>query len=1255
MVVKLRLVFSITILFLSFCGSAQNNYWKHSTARKTDAESQMKRLEVRKGQLFTLNQEDFLKQLKGLSSYKRNHKTLYFPDEDGELKGFNVRETPVLSAELSAKYPAIKSYTGFGMDDKAEKIRFSVSHNGVQAMIVHGNEKGNSFMQKVKGDEYIVYKRDSFNKKEVDFICSTRAEATKKQVASALKPIDDQMLRKFRLAVSATGEYTQYHGGTVADALGAINATITRVNEVFETDLAITLELVANTDSIIFTDAENDPYGGNLSAQAQTVITDGIGSTNFDIGHLFHRDQANGNAGFVGAVCVDNRKASAFASHPDPMGDFFDLDYVAHEMGHQFGANHTWSFESEGTAVQAEPGSGTSIMGYAGIAGADNVAENGDDYFHYWSIVQIADYLETVNCAEEIPLTNNPPIIVPTGNFTIPKSTAFALTGNASDPDAGDVLTYAWEQIDNGIVTQATFGPTNPTGANFRSQIPTVDSVRYFPKLANVLAGNLTQVNPPINSAWETVSEVERDMNFALTVRDNAMGGGQVEADLVRVSVVNSAGPFVVTSQTNGETYTAGAVQQILWDVANTNVVPINTQTVDILLSVDGGATFPTLLASGVANDGEHDIIVPAIPTTTARLMIKASDNIFFAVNSEDFTITESEFVLNFSELEFDVCQPDSVTTSFDYETYLGFDQEVTFSVFSAPANLIVSFTPPMTNVDTTVDMVLSNTENVAEGNHEVVILATSASLSKMVALDLSVSDNDFTDVILTAPIDGLTDASVKVELQWEANPMYTSYELEIATDAGFSNIVETNTQSANTYVPQNLQNETTYFWRVKPINSCGEGNFGTAFSFTTIEFNCANKTTNGFPVEISSIGTPTITSKIAFFEDLNLADLDVNLEIDHTFLSDLVVSLTSPAGTKVVLLSSSCGDSKNVNATFDDDANDFVCGGDPAIEGTVKPLGSLSSFNGESILGEWILEISDNAASDGGALNAFSLDVCIEGQFRPDADKDGVFDDGDDLCLGTSEGVTVNSSGCPVFIFPTDNFSLALQSESCRNGNDGEVQIDAAMSLDYEIMVTGAGMDITDNFMDSYSLSDLSAGTYNICLTATEGPTTYQEHCFEVIIAEPEPLGVSSKIAPDGKSVLLTLQGADSYNIELNGQSIETELPEISLDLKIGVNTLKVSTDLSCQGTYEEVFFNSSKPVLFPNPATNFTKIFLGPVEGGIAVEIFSEEGRLIRRENHSVLGSEIELDLTGLPSGIYYLRFDGKNSKGTSKVIKL
>jgi subtilisin-like proprotein convertase family protein len=1252
MATKLRLVFSITILFLSFYVSGQQKHWQKETSGNVAMGKVYHRFQIKKGTLFSFKEDNFKAELQSFPKSGKHTKIVNFPNENGQSIPFKVSEVSTLSPELAAKYPFIKSYVGHSLDGQ-EKIRFSVSHRGIQSMIVHADAKGNTFMQKTGDGKYVVYKREGNASRDMDFVCSTLPEV-QKNIGRAMRPVTGQVLRKFRLAVSASGEYTDHHGGTVADALAAINATVTRINEVFETDLAITLELVTSTDQVIFTDAETDPYDGNLNFQVQTTLNNTIGAENYDIGHLFHDDVAGGNAGFVGSVCIDNRKGSAYAASPEPEGDVFDLDFVAHEMGHQFGANHTWSFESEGTQVQAEPASGTTIMGYAGITLNNDVAPNGDDYFHYYSIVQIADYLESVSCAETLPLTNNPPVIAPIGNFTIPKSTAFALTGSASDPDVGDMLTYAWEQVDDGVVSRATFGPTNPGGANFRSLKPSADPTRYFPRLSRVLQGNLTQTNPPEGSAWETVSDVEREMNFALTVRDNTLGGGQVVSDLVNVVVTNSAGPFIVTSQANNEIYAAGSVQEITWDVADTDKAIVNAQTVDILLSIDGGLTFPIPLAENVTNDGSHNVVIPGDATTQVRIMVKANNNIFFAINSTDFTIQASEVVLNFSNLEYEVCQSDDLIVTFDYETFLGFNEESTFSVLTPPAGLDISFSPETATANgTSVDIIFSNTAGVATGSYAIPVLATSTSQSTEVTLELNVYNTSFSEVVLVSPADGSTDTSTGISLEWEENTLYTSYDIEVATDVSFLNIIESATVLSNTYLPSNLENETAYFWRVKPKNPCGEGVFGTPFSFTTIQFNCKNETGSGLPLAISSTGTPTIVSKIAFFEDLALADINVRLDLDHTFLADLVVSLTSPSGTTVVLVSSSCGELDNIDATFDDSATSFVCGGNPAIGGTVKPLGSLSSFNGESILGEWTLTISDNAPSDGGTLKAFSLEVCIEGEFGPDEDNDGVFDQ-DDLCPGTPEGAEVNSSGCPVYRFPSTNFSIAIQSAACRDTSDGSIQVSANLPLDYTITIIGNGTNESDTFTNSYTFEGLAQGVYEVCIRGSDGTIDYLEHCFEVVISEPEPLSVASKISADGKQAILEMDGSNAYNIELNGEGIQTNESTIALSLKNGINTLKVSTNKTCQGVHEEQIFVSDGPIVYPNPFRDFITIFIGDVPKELTVNVYALNGRLVQSGKYQISGTELVLDFSTLPSGTYLMRYMGEGIIGASKIVK-
>lgn len=1261
MVSKLRLVFTITIVFFSFYGTAQNDYWQEETSRYGIARDFSDQFDVRQGRVFSFDEARF-KQRLASSSAKGNFRVVHFPNAKGAMVAFQVQEAPVLSPELARKYPQIKSYVGYALNKSNDKIRFSVSHNGIQSMLVPSDGRANSFMQKDANGNYVLYDRKSNVSLKTGLFCSTEAAMSKSGDFTTFKqPVNGQVLRKFRLAVSASGEYTQFHGGTIADALAAINATVTRVNEVFETDLAVTFELVSNTDEVIFTDAQTDPYFGSLSGKVQNTMTTNIGEANYDLGILFHRiaTGADGNSGFIGSVCVDNRKGSAFAAIPNPIGDMFDLDFIAHEMGHQFGANHTFSYDPEPSVaanVQVEPGSGTTIMGYAGIAGESNVAPNGDDYFHYVSLVQMSDYLATVNCGEIIALTNTAPVVIPLGGFTIPIGTAFVLTADATDADAGDVLTYTWEQIDDGLITQANFGPDNGSGALFRSQKPSVDPERYFPKLESVITGNLTQTNPAINTAWETVSNVERELNFAMTVRDNAVGGGQLASDLVNVFVSRDAGPFVVTSLSATTTLIAGTPENITWDVANTSVAPINAENVDILLSTDGGLTFPITLAEGTANDGEHTVIIPGNAATQARIMVKASDNIFFAVNAADFTIEASEIVLNFNEVSYEVCKPDPLSVPFIYETYLGFAEEVTFSVVAPPTGLDVAFSPATATAgETPVTLTFSNTQNLAVGSYPITVLATSVGGSKEITIDLNVYEVNFSEVVLLSPPDGSPDTSKRLTLEWLDQPNARSYDIEIATDAAFSNVIASAEVFSNSYAPINLGSDASYFWRVKPENNCGgAAMFGTPFSFTTSELNCTSDDAGGLPLTISSNGTPTVTSKAIFLEDLPLAEIKLSLELDHSYLGDITATLTSPEGTVVTLLKKPCGELENIAAVFDDGGETIACSGNPGISGVVRPVGRLADFIGESIKGEWILTISDDATVDGGALKAFSLEVCVEDSFRPDADGDGVFDDGPDLCLGTPAGASVDTSGCQIFIFPNDAFSVQLQSEACRPSNDGALIIKANQELDYTIEISGNGTALNADFTTTYTASDLGAGTYSVCINGTDGTIVYQERCFEIVISEPDALGVTSKVSLRTRVVELDLTGAELYNIALNGVLTQTRDPKISLTLQEGSNTLKVTTGLACQGVYEAQFFISEGPVVYPNPFVDVVTIAFGQNIEIIDTMIFSADGRLVQRERFQVNGTEMLLDLSHLPSGLYHLNLEGENLKKTVKLLK-
>ncbi len=482
-----------------------------------------------------------------------------------------------------------------------------------------------------------MYKRTDRQIEADDFECQV-TDAMNKNITGdevMMRNADDGILRRYRLAVSTTGEYTAYHGGTKASALAAINATMTRVNGVFENDFNVTMVLIAKNDAVIYTSASSDPYttSGSYNSQLQSTLTSVIGEANYDVGHLFARASNNGNAGCIGCICVNGQKGSGFTSRTDPEGDPFDIDYVAHEIGHQFGANHTWTFNgNEGTDAQMEPGSGSTIMGYAGITGATDVQPNSDPYFHAKSIQQVTDYIKSRTCQTNINTGNAVPTANAGLNYTIPKGTPFVLTGSGTDANANDVLTYCWEQYDENNASTTNPSVNATTGVAFRSYSPSTDTKRYFPRLETIKTGATSW-------QWEAVPNVARTLNFRMTVRDNKAGGAANNSDDTVITVNGTAGTFVVSSPNTNLTWNVGTSQTVTWSVAGTTGNGVNAANVDILLSTDGGNTYPITLLANTPNDGSQAITVPNNVGTQNRVMVKGSNHIFFDISNTNFTI----------------------------------------------------------------------------------------------------------------------------------------------------------------------------------------------------------------------------------------------------------------------------------------------------------------------------------------------------------------------------------------------------------------------------------------------------------------------------------------------------------------------------------------------------------------------------------------------------------------------------------------
>ncbi|WP_166962564.1 zinc-dependent metalloprotease [Yeosuana marina] len=688
---KLHYVFSFAIFLIAFSTFGQNSSWKEIKNNLENKTLSKLGLEKSKVHVFEINMTS-LKQAVSTSKLRTNKTkdkktTISLPSHNGKLETFNIFESPVLSPSLALKYPNIKSYVGIGVDNPQAHLRMSVSPQGVQTMISY-TDRSTIFMQPVSknSNKYVLYNRTSKDNLDNRFKCETLDNPNnyfnKKSITSKTSinegGANNQTLQKFRLAISTTAEYTAYHddgdplnGDAVADALAAINATLTRVNEVFETDMAVRFELVDATQ-LIYTDSTTDPYSdANVGAsdtnfdsldgwslQLQNTLTSVIGNFTYDIGHLFGATGGGGNAGCIGCVCendppgdYDHKKGSGFTSPGNgiPEGDTFDINYVAHEIGHQMGANHTFAYATEGYNVNSEPGSGSTIMAYAGITGTDDIQANSDAYFHYHSIRQILDNLTTKSCQTTTPISNNPPSANAGNDYKIPAGTPYILKGAATDTDSGDVLTYCWEEIDSGKVDHLNFGPTLTSGSMNRSLPPSTSPNRYIPRLSSVLVGDIEQTNPGLGSDWETVASVDRFLNWALTVRDRNTSNsisGQSSYDTMQIEVIDGTvsqpvGPFEVTSQTtSGINWTQGNTETITWNVANTDdVTGINTSNVNILLSTDGGNNFDTVLKTNTPNDGTENITVPNIAAPFCRIMVEPVDNIYYAVNPIDFAI----------------------------------------------------------------------------------------------------------------------------------------------------------------------------------------------------------------------------------------------------------------------------------------------------------------------------------------------------------------------------------------------------------------------------------------------------------------------------------------------------------------------------------------------------------------------------------------------------------------------------------------
>ena len=613
---------------------------------------------------------------------------LSLPMPDGSYQRFSIEHSLVVERGLLVKYPELgATYRGYGIDDPTAFVRFDFLPNGFHSMLFTQN--GTVMVDPYANgdtDNYISYYKND-KPREGGLNCEVKGDDTFEPITSpkgfsladflpefeappqtAPEVTSGTQLRTYRLALAANNEYCVAVGGnTVSGCLAAEVLIMNRVNGVYEKDLAMRMVIVANNNLVVYAGdnmtcpvpggsmactAANDPYGNDTSALGQNTpnLNTVIGAANYDIGHVF--TTGSGGVAQLGVPCGGSKGAGT-TGLPSPLGDPFAIDYVAHELGHQWGANHTFNGSvgncaggNRSASSAYEPGSGITIMAYAGICGNQNLAGNSIDTFHVKSLEVIVAFSQTGGgnaCAVTTASGNTPPAVTGPGSFNIPKLTPFSLTATATDINPGDAITYDWQEYDLGAA--ATTVPNSDTDGQarpiFRPFLPTVSGTRTFPRLTNIL--NNANVPPNTTGGFltgEILPSITRTMTFQVIARDNHPGTGGINTATAFVVVDGNSGPFAITSPNTAVSYAGNTFQTVTWNVTNTTAAPVNAANVKISLSTDGGNTFPTVISASTANDGTEDVLIPNTPSTTARIKVEAVGNIFFDISNTNFTIT---------------------------------------------------------------------------------------------------------------------------------------------------------------------------------------------------------------------------------------------------------------------------------------------------------------------------------------------------------------------------------------------------------------------------------------------------------------------------------------------------------------------------------------------------------------------------------------------------------------------------------------
>jgi subtilisin-like proprotein convertase family protein len=1135
-----------------------------------------------------------------LSERKTSGLILELPVPGDKMLTFEAFDSPVMQSGLAAKYPGIKSYIVKSRQYPGIWGRIAVGPAGLHGAIV--TPEGEKYIDPYSAEsqtEYIVYNVKDHNPDAYKGVQLCGTEAVGRPEPSQFRPAprsaDLVELRIYKMAVACTGEWGSRRG-TVEKCLADMNVMTNRMNVIYEREMAMRFVLIDDNDKLIFLNASTDPYDNSDEGKKLVGINTGklnalIPSSSYDIGHVLSVCFDIGGVAQLGSACQSNKGNGVTCNNNNDLSGVVTR-VMAHEVGHQLNASHTWNKCDSAADQRApdtayEPGSGNTIMSYAGSCGTDNVASDNDDYFHIGSLIQM--YGKTTSggnayaCADkEFPGNHYPEITMPAKNYVIPISTPFELVASAKDED-GDVLTYCWEQYDAGELT--TLGSYTSTAPLFRSYKPSISGdVRFFPRKDDILTGNLS-------SKSEVLPTGSRLMNFKFTVRDNHAGAGGVVWEDYQINSTTAAGPFRITYPAIDAKFQVGQQVEITWDVANTDKAPVNCQLVSIYGSFSGAlrSDEPNMvpLALNVPNDGSQIVYIPNRISNLFRIVIKAADNIFLTSSRLPSKIEQPttpgiyvETQQNYSK----ICQPETAKIDFSTAGLAGYNGYIKYEVSGLPSGVSASFSADSVVAGQPFTLNLNTTEVKGNQSGQILIRAIAPGVDTMERLiSVDITGGDLSDLQTLYPYDGTSGMTGLPKFGWNRKTDALVYELQLSTNPSFTSLTGSAEVTDSTHtIPVILQKSTIHYWRVRAKNSCGAGEWSQVKAFMSEVLSCKTYESGLRTINISASGSPTVELPLVIANEGTVNDINIKLiKAVHTRTVDLDAYLVAPSGKQVLLWSRKCN-AQNLNLGLDDQSPDFFqC---PINTGKVyRPSNPLSALNGEAIKGTWVLRIEDKASGSGGTLQEMNLEICSN------VTLDQPFLDRND----TLKIYPGNKS------FITDNLLLAID-----NNNSASELIYTIVDIPKEGVLTLNGVIVGPGTQFTQADVDASRLRYESTSSSNGGDS------FSFTISDGQ-----------GGWVPVTY-----FNIRRDDQFVNATG---DVDVTRGV-------------------------FVYPNPTTGAVQVTLSDEASDLQQYRLTDiSGRIIGRGNLD--GENTTLDLSLLQKGVYILELSGQHGRATRKLIKL